>query len=89
MSVVVIKIIHLVGEQNTLRKKHLDEVDRNGEANAPVKELHDMPLSLNDLFPHWHDFRILSTFQISLYIIHEHKLVVYLIEFGRNQEASA
>ena len=66
MSIVVIEIIHLVGEQNTLGKEHLDEVDRKGEANAPVKELHDMSLSLDNLFPHGHDFRILSALQIPL-----------------------
>lgn len=64
-------------------------MDRKGEPDAPVEEVHDVPLSLHDVFPHRHNFGELSCFQIALNITDEYKLIVYLIKFGCDQETSA
>lgn len=89
MSIVVIEIVYLVREQNALRQEYFNEVNGKRESDAPVKEVHDVSFRLYHLFPHWHDFGVLSSLQVSLNIIDEDKLVIYFIKFGGYQEASA
>lgn len=78
----------LAFKKHTVSQEHLNKVDGHDETKIPAKEIHEMPLGLNNFCVSWNQGGKLVLRLIELLdVVDEHQLVIDLIIFWGNKEA--